>query len=222
MFATNIAAMNAARKNFGKTWQEFAYVEKVDGQFTVQHRAPMDRSAAWEALISPVEGAFSFPTLASTSDVEMATNAENFKPQAAHHGKNIAAFFASRPQNSADVDSDESEEFDADLEQNLADKMANNAAFEDAVNGTKVKPWIHQSTIDKPVKAVWHVADEMIAQAAAAGEPRPSRKAVQDECVRRGIASGTARTQYQAWKKATDATLANMEAAAAASARFNR
>lgn len=218
MFATNIAAMNAARKNFGKTWQEFAYVEKVDGQFTVQHRAPIDRSAAWEALISPVEGAFSFPTERSESAIR-AQVASDMRAK-------MAAFFASRPQNSgseSEVESDESEEFDADLAQDLADKMANNAAFEDAANGTKVvKPWIHQSTIDKPVKAVWHVADEMIAKAAAEGEPRPSRKMIQDECVRRGIASGTARTQYQAWKKANDATLANMEAAAIASARFNQ
>lgn len=84
------------------------------------------------------------------------------------------------------------------------------------------KEWIRASTVVKPTKMVWHVADEMIAAAIDAGKPLPSRKEVQDECVRRGIASGTARTQYQAWKKANDNATANQAAADAASARFNQ
>jgi hypothetical protein len=95
-----------------------------------------------------------------------------------------------------------------------ADRIANAQASEqDLPNG---KVWVHMSSIAKPTKQVWHIADEM-----KAANPQVSRKEVQDECVRRGIASGTARTQYQAWKKANDSAIANQEAAAEASKRFN-
>lgn len=50
------------------------------------------------------------------------------------------------------------------------------------------------STCERPTKKVWHIADSM---------PGASRKAVMEECVRQGIAYGTARTQYQAWFKAS-------------------
>lgn len=61
--------------------------------------------------------------------------------------------------------------------------------------------WVHASSVLKPTKLVWVIADEMYAEAQNAGKPMPSRKEVQDECVRRGIASGTARTQFQHWFK---------------------
>lgn len=63
------------------------------------------------------------------------------------------------------------------------------------------KEWIRESSILKPTKMVWFIADEMYAAAEAQGQPMPSRKEVQNECVRRGIASGTARTQFQHWFK---------------------
>ena len=50
------------------------------------------------------------------------------------------------------------------------------------------------SSCEKPTKKVWHIADSM---------PKASRKDVMAECVRQGIAYGTARTQYQAWFKAS-------------------
>jgi hypothetical protein len=50
------------------------------------------------------------------------------------------------------------------------------------------------STCEKPTKKVWHIADSM---------PKASRKDVMAECVAQGIAYGTARTQYQAWFKAS-------------------
>lgn len=61
--------------------------------------------------------------------------------------------------------------------------------------------WVHASSVQKPTKLVWVIADEMYAEAQNAGKPMPTRKEVQDECVRRGIASGTARTQFQHWFK---------------------
>ncbi len=50
-----------------------------------------------------------------------------------------------------------------------------------------------RSSLEKPTKKVWHIADKM------KGQPR---KDVIAECRRQGIAFGTARTQYQEWKKA--------------------
>ena len=50
------------------------------------------------------------------------------------------------------------------------------------------------SSVIRPTKMVWEIADSM---------PKASRKEVMEECVRRGIAYGTSRTQYQAWFKAS-------------------
>ena len=59
----------------------------------------------------------------------------------------------------------------------------------------KAKPEVkHKSDIERPTKTVWHIADEM-----SAANPQVRRKDVIAECVRRGIAFYTARTQYQQW-----------------------
>jgi hypothetical protein len=154
---------------------------------------------------------------------------------------NAAAFFASRQQAiTADLpESDEPDEPDepsaadfqakhaeivADAEnefanaQAQADKQANAHQTSELKNG---KIWIHASSCASPVKRVWAIADAMIQAAAEQGKERPSRKEIQDECVRQGVASGTARTQYQAWKKANDNDAANAENAAALSAALN-
>jgi hypothetical protein len=103
--------------------------------------------------------------------------------------------------------------------QRQADRMADSQQSAAALpNG---KEWIRISSVAKPTKFVWHVADRMMAEAEAAGEPAPSRKQVQDECIRLGVASGTARTQYQAWKTARDNATKNAEHAAALSAKLN-
>lgn len=64
------------------------------------------------------------------------------------------------------------------------------------------KPEIkRKSDIARPTKAVWHIADEMFA-----ANPQVRRKDVIAECVRRGIAFYTARTQYQQWLAAKKGT----------------
>lgn len=72
--------------------------------------------------------------------------------------------------------------------------------------------WVHASSVMKPTKMVWVIADEMYAAAEAAGKEPPSRKEVQAECVRRGIASGTARTQFQHWFKCRNESAATPRA----------
>lgn len=52
----------------------------------------------------------------------------------------------------------------------------------------------NESTAERPCKLVWHVADEM-----KASNPEVKRKEVLAECVKRGVAFYTARTQYQQW-----------------------
>ncbi len=64
---------------------------------------------------------------------------------------------------------------------------------------------INQSTIGKPCSQVWEIAIEMNEKAEEQGLPAPARKAVIEACVDTGIAFNTARTQYQAWFKASKA-----------------
>lgn len=59
------------------------------------------------------------------------------------------------------------------------------------------------SEIDSPVARVWVIADQMWAEALANGE-KPRRKDVVQRCQDEGVAYYTARTQYQAWYKATN------------------
>lgn len=64
-----------------------------------------------------------------------------------------------------------------------------------------------QSDIERPTKAVWHIADEMYDSAVAKGEEPPKRKVVIQRCVESGIAFYTARTQYQQWLTAKKASV---------------
>jgi len=57
-----------------------------------------------------------------------------------------------------------------------------------------VKPMLHESSIERPCKRVWAIADEMFA-----ANPQMKRKDVLARCVAEGIAFYTARTQYQQW-----------------------
>jgi hypothetical protein len=84
------------------------------------------------------------------------------------------------------VGEDELERY-ADEQRAQADRQAN------ATMGLN-DPKPRFSTCERPTKKVWNIADAM---------PKASRKEVMAECVRQGIAYGTARTQYQAWFKAS-------------------
>lgn len=89
---------------------------------------------------------------------------------------------------------DELERF-AEEQRQAADRQAN----ADAANVDPLRPRV--SSIKLPTKKVWDIADNMTAAAAKAGQAAPKRKDVIEECVRQGIAYGTARTQYQHWFK---------------------
>ena len=81
-------------------------------------------------------------------------------------------------------------------DEQLAEQLNKEAAqaIEAPAKG-KAKPEVkHKSDIERPTKTVWHIADEM-----STANPQVRRKDVIAECVNRGIAFYTARTQYQQW-----------------------
>ena len=56
---------------------------------------------------------------------------------------------------------------------------------------------VHRSQVESPVKKVWAIAESEYAQLQVG--QKLSRKSVIDTCVNAGIATHTARTQYQRW-----------------------
>ncbi len=54
----------------------------------------------------------------------------------------------------------------------------------------KAQPRVLKSTVEGPTKRVWSIAD---------GMPGAKRQDVVQACIEAGIATGTARTQYQKW-----------------------
>lgn len=197
-YQSNIAAMNAAKKEMkahgfdAAAYKDHFAIEKHDGHWHALLIQPFPAPRdPLSSILDERAGIFAFP---KESDPIIA---------------------------SVTMDEDDSEIEAAQAE---ADRIANAQQSGSTVNG---KEWIRVSSVLKPTKFVWHVADEMYAmaenEACDYGTPvqYPSRKQVQDECVRRGVASGTARTQYQAWKKARDESAANAVHAAELSARFN-
>ena len=186
-FANNLAAINAAKKqtkamgHAATDWKNFFKLEKLEGQWFVQH-LQIENEPGFKELTQGIKEAFEEARAAGPIIAEDKT--------------------------------DEVAEAAAQADR-IADQLQTN---EQLPNG---KIWVHKSSILKPTKRVWDIADEMVKAAAEAGKPAPTRKEVQDECVRRGIASGTARTQYQAWKKACDDSRSNAANAAALSAKLN-
>lgn len=59
---------------------------------------------------------------------------------------------------------------------------------------------LRKSLIERPTTMVWIIAEEMKEK-----NPNVRRKDVINECIERGIAYYTARTQYQRWHEATKA-----------------
>jgi len=81
----------------------------------------------------------------------------------------------------------------ADAEKPSAIQDAADAALEPKAPTRKIEV-TNESTAERPCKLVWHIVDEM-----KAANPEVKRKEVLAECVKRGVAFYTARTQYQQW-----------------------
>ncbi len=100
------------------------------------------------------------------------------------------------------------DEAPASVAQVFADKVNAGASIGDALDATiaAVKaatpktpkiPLVRESSIERPCKRVWHIADAMKDE--AGGLDKLRRKDVLARCVADGIAFYTARTQYQLW-----------------------
>lgn len=196
IYETHMAAMNAAKKQLGKGWKDYAKIEKVaDRQFSIQMiQIEQAKPAEQEVLAEVLADA---PAEIEQAEPEAEAEAEQ---------EQLATEQEVNPEPEAEVSA---EEWAALIEKQKAeaDEQANAQSTREAQlpNG---KPWFRFSTIEKPTKMVHVIADWMYEQAESeaeeSGEPvkYPSRKEVQAECERQGIASGTARTQYQVWKTA--------------------
>lgn len=208
-YSMKVNAINAARRFMAEQalsgdWNDHFAIDCIGPrQFVVQHKQPMNRDDAWQSLMVATEGAFAFPT-AALMDIRKGQQAA------------AAAFFASRPAAEAASDEEVEEAEELRKAQEQADAQANDEQANAAPGSKYPAGWVHKSAIEKPVKRVWAIADEMIAE-----NPEVTRAEVQAECVRRGIASGTARTQYQAWFSARRAAIENAARAAELSKKFN-
>lgn len=160
----------------GKTWRV-----KTPGELAPQKSARQES----EAAILELQAA-----IAECKTVECTTNLLDRLNDIAKQYKLAEAIVAALD----DAIGLRAQEIEADAELTRAQVTA----VADTKNG---KPWVRASSIEKPTKRVWAIADEMYAAAEAEGKAMPSRSEVQAECVRRGIASGTARTQFQHWFK---------------------
>jgi hypothetical protein len=142
-----------------------------------------------------------------------ALNAADAKPAQAMD-EAAAAFFASRliaAQAEAATNEAPAEEIsDADIAaQQAAGEQAYENVIQEAVNAADAaapargakKPYIKQSSIARPTKKAWAIADAMRKHAIDNDLPIPARGEVIAECIKQGIASGTSATQYQYWKK---------------------
>lgn len=194
------SAVRAAKKEMGEDWMAIASIIPVGEEFAIELKSTASIKASVDAVQLLADQA-----QADSDKAAKKAEIESRKP--AHIPKapitsivasesapipkpSLPAFLkiasqADGPVAEIKVHGPESEEFLA-AAQALADKQANAAA----VNIEPLRPRL--STAEKPTKKVWHVADSM---------PGAKRKDVIEECVRQGIAYGTARTQYQHWFK---------------------
>lgn len=57
---------------------------------------------------------------------------------------------------------------------------------------------VHESTVKNPTKLVWNIADQMLNRARETN-CKTTRRIIMDECIKQGVATYTARTQFQQW-----------------------
>lgn len=195
------SAQRAAKKEFGADYASLVDIIEVNGEWTYEMKPQQEIDAALKSTIETTQ-------LLADVEQEEADKAakkaeiESRKPvhipaslpesivakkSAPASIPALPAFLKIAPPAAEEVPEAAPIEDQAAL-QAAADKLADAQAVNDSVE--PMRPRL--STTDKPTKKVWHVADSM---------PGAKRKDVIEECVRQGIAYGTARTQYQHWFK---------------------
>lgn len=193
------SATRAAKAQFGEGWKEVATVAQVEGGFQIQTEVVKTIEAVITKEVEVIEQLAAIDADVKSKKAKKA-EIESRKPafipstpiveavkeeMAPESNPSLPAFLTIAPP--------------SDLIVAQAQAAADKEANAQAVNIDPLKPRL--SRIDRPTKAVWNIADDMYFTAEAAGEAAPKRKDVIAECVRQGIAYGTARTQYQHWFK---------------------
>jgi hypothetical protein len=138
-----------------------------------------------------------------TNDVKTYSNKSNAKRAIVTVGPEYAAIvandFITSVQGGFIVDLNEVSKYEQDAREKVISANKQRAVeFQKASEikavvkepSTNKKEISHSSSIVRPCKRVWFIADEMIGK---------SRKEVLEACQKEGIAFHTARTQYQQW-----------------------
>lgn len=102
------------------------------------------------------------------------------------------------PEVAGPVDAEAEAEADRQLERQLNEEAGDSVAAPKTGAPVNVK---RKSDIERPTKTVWAIAEEL-----RAADPEIRRKDIIAECVRRGIAFYTARTQLQSYLAAVKAS----------------
>lgn len=202
-------AEKAAAKEFGDSWVQSYEIVQDGKKWQVRALSPVDSLASAHAVLDEQIDALSdeqAQALAIAEGMKRGDAREYLKSLHPEDAERVLAM-ATAPAPTMDalideatevcqeaideirehLDEESLDELDAGLAQAQADRIANAT-----MDAQTAKPRF--STCEKPTKKVWVIADCM---------PKASRKDVIAECVRQGIAYGTARTQYQAWFKAS-------------------
>lgn len=194
------SAVRAAKREFGEHWAETMEVVEVAGEFFIQFKDSRIEQAQEDD--ARAEAGQSTAALLAEHEAEEKAKAQKAKALKAQRPKHTPK---DKPGQAVDLEAShdddeptripfggEAEPSDKELAeaQRQADAQANAAA----VNVNPLRPRL--STAEKPTKLVWAIADELTSK-----DPDITRAQVIEECVRRGIAYGTSRTQYQHWFK---------------------
>lgn len=196
-YMTANQAATAAHKALGLDADQEYRIEKreIDGRWVVI--APVATEVAGKPYL--VIGGGQYAWACEDADIKVYGNTE---VEALEAYKNQLAFEADlkAPAKFQALVADAAaaiEEFGEDELERFADEQRAAARKANASMGLpEAKPRF--SSCVRPTKKVWDIADCMA---------KASRKEVMEECVRQGVAYGTARTQYQAWFKASQEAL---------------
>ena len=213
-YAQKSSAVRAAKKLFGDDWSNVCEIIESEGSFSIDSKAQVKEIASLKPLDTPAtpiheavaEKTPAIPAPPLPSFLQIASPAIPAVPPAP---KTITPALVSDAAEAIEqFGEDELERFaNVQREAGLVDEgngvftnaNADRLADAQAANTNPLRPRV--SSIKLPTKKVWDIADRMFAAAAKNNSPSPKRIEVIEECVKQGIAYGTARTQFQHWFK---------------------
>lgn len=215
-FMMKSSAQRAAKKEFGENYAEIVtFSQDADGAWFYEMATKAELAEGINKEVAVIEQL----QAADDESARKAAKAKELKAKAPKHmpkapvTKIVAEIPAPTPEPESspelEIEPPSEEEVPEDENRGLVDDGSETDTFmipdgdklanAQAANVNPLKPRF--STVQLPTKKVWAVADEMRDAAKKANQAIPTRSEVIAECVNRGIAYGTARTQYQHWFK---------------------